>query len=117
MNNKKILSILGGISVVLTVLFGVWKIEDRYANAEDVGKHIAEQKVKIESVEIRLDIKVVSDYLNELQSRAWKLEDRYMAEGRWKPGTPPEVIDVHDEIEGDITRLEKRLKELEKKAE
>lgn len=117
MNSKKILGILGGISVVLTVLFGVWKIEDRYANAEDVGKHIAEQQLKIQNVEVRLDIKVLSDYRQELQERVWKLEDRYMVDGRWKPEAPPEVIEVHDKMVLDIAGLDERLQDLKHKAE
>jgi len=35
---KKVLVYVGGVSTLLTALFGVWKVDDRYAKAHDIDK-------------------------------------------------------------------------------
>lgn len=79
------------IIAILTILafaFGAYfYLEDHYAKAEDVRK-----------IEKRLDYKIVSDQLQSIMERIWKIRDRY------------------EKKEMDIT-VKEELRELEKKKE
>lgn len=121
---KKAVTLIGGVSLVLGLVGGIWMIEDRYATASDVGKEIyqlqkqdAAQEQKVESLEIRLDVKLLSDYRDELQGRIWKLEDRYQVTGRWKPGTDETIREIHQKMVADIANLDAKIAGKQKGAE
>ena len=125
---KKIGGAIGSVSIILGLVFGIWKIEDRYATADDmkselntvvadVAKEVyqlqqsdVEQKQKTESLEIRLDVKLFSDYRDELQGRIWKMDDRY---GIGCAECDPVVSEVYTGIVTDIEKIDKKLKALE----
>ena len=70
---KKINTLIA-ISIGLTTIIGAaFTVDSRYAKLADVDSISA----YIASVDDRLDIKILKDRADALQSRMWKLEDRY----------------------------------------
>lgn len=67
---KKVSLSLGIIIGIITLLAMGYKYDGRLAKAEDVNK-------SIQSISIRLEQKIQSDRLSNIQQRIWQYEDRY----------------------------------------
>jgi len=107
---------IAGASTVLVLVFGVWKIEDRYATAGDVAKEVyqlqqndVEQTQKLDALEVRIEVRRLVDYRDSLQSRVWKLDDRY---GLGCAECDPAVLEIYTNTVQDIIKLDEQLKGL-----
>ena len=114
--NNKITQTITGVSLVLGLVFGIWKIEDRYATAGDVAKEVYElqqndneQQQRLDGLEVRIDIKTLEDYRDNLQERVWKLDDRY---GIGCAECVEEVRDMYTKTVQDIVKIDTKLAEL-----
>ena len=113
---KNVSGYISGVTIILGLVFGVWKIEDRYATAADVGQKVyelqqsdVETKKKLEGLEVRIDIKTLEDYRDNLQERVWKLDDRY---GIGCAECVEEVRDMYTKTVIDIEKIDTKLREL-----
>jgi len=103
--------IVGGI---LAILFGIWKVDDRYAKCEDVKAKLQEQEVRVvqtlEKFQDKLDYKTQRDRLDAVkdQSRAVRIQMKKL----------PNDLDLKEQLsdlERERMKIEDRLRELEKK--
>lgn len=85
---------IAGASTILILVFGVWKIEDRYATAGGVAKEI----IKLQEADQAqtLEVKALKDGLKyeKLQKRIWLMDDKY---GIGCAECPPEILMVYRE--------------------
>lgn len=115
--NSKVGKVITYVTIVIGLIAGFWKFEDRYATAGSVAKEINElqqdnvvRDKEIKALGIRLEIKTLSDYRDNLQERVWKLDDRY---GIGCAECEPEILSVYIGIVTDIEKLDGKLKALE----
>ncbi len=67
MKLKELIGLITGLLVLFGIMFGTYQyFENRYALAEEVKK-----------IEKRIDYKILSDQLQMIQERIWKIEDRF----------------------------------------
>jgi predicted mannosyl-3-phosphoglycerate phosphatase (HAD superfamily) len=67
MKIKEFIGLITGILILFGIMFGTYQyFENRYALAEEVKK-----------IEKRIDYKILSDQLQMIQERIWKIEDRF----------------------------------------
>ena len=118
---------IAGASTVLVLVFGVWKIEDRYATASDVAGEVyklqqtdteqkeklnglkVETQKKLDGLTVEIEIGKLTTYRDSLQSRVWKLDERY---GIGCAECDPAVREVYDQTVQDIITMDNKLKEL-----
>ncbi len=63
---RTVLEIIGAIVALVVVIIGGYMfIENRYA-----------LKNQLEKIEIRLEMKIVSDNIHQIQNRVWDIQDR-----------------------------------------
>lgn len=68
-NTGSFIGIIVGIVTLLSILFGIYNhFENRYAIKKEIDR-------QMRLLEKRLDIKIKSDYLKEMQKKIWDLED------------------------------------------
>ena len=76
--------VLGVLTSVITLFFGITNIDSRWAKTAEV--QAIEEKVindlgtlqkVLETTQKRLDLKILSDKIDGIQRRQWALEDRY----------------------------------------
>jgi hypothetical protein len=66
MTTKDLIATITGVLILFGILFGSYQyFEKRYALAEEVKK-----------IEKRIDYKILSDQLQMIQERIWKIQDR-----------------------------------------
>jgi septation ring formation regulator EzrA len=93
----------GTIAVItlISFAFGVYFfVDSRYALAENVKQ-----------IEQRLDYKIKSDQVDQIQTRLWKIEDRYKNMDKM----PAAVKDDYRDLQDKKQKLQDGLKSLEKK--
>jgi hypothetical protein len=107
---------IAGASTVLVLVFGVWKIEDRYATASDVAHEVIKlqqedevQNKKLDGLTIEIEMGKLDKYRDSLQSRVWKLDDRY---GIGCAECEEAVREVYEQTVRDIIKIDGKLKEL-----
>ena len=81
----------GFLSLVATIVGGYFVIDSHYAKAEEFKK-----------LEMRVEQKILSDRVDRLQERIWKLEDRY-----------PQRVQAPNPIQQQWRELEKEQKAIE----
>jgi len=107
----KWISIAGGI---LAILFGVWKIDDRYAKCDEVSKQFVVQEKRVvetlDKFQNKLDYKFQRDRLDTVkdQTRQMKILQK-------KSPNDAELKEQISDLEKEREGIEKRLQELEKK--
>ena len=92
-----------GISVILTITTiagALYAVDDRWAKASD-----------LQLVELRLDQKIYSDRLHDIQLRIWSLEDRYGSDQKM----PKEVKDEYRRLKQEYQSIKLKLEHLYKK--
>lgn len=99
---KKVLAIIGGITVVMSLIFGIWKFEDRYATAGEVAEQI--NRLQQEDTKQAVEIQGIKDgiKLDNVQKRIWNLDDRY---GIGCQTCPQEVMQEYRELVLEKERL------------
>ena len=125
--SKKVLSAVGTLTIMLGLIFGFWRFEDRYATADDLEAQLnlviagvaeevyklqqsdVEQQKNIEAQGIRIDIIRVEDYRESLQKRVNSLDATY---GLGCERCEPAVKMVYDQTLEDIAQLDERLEGL-----
>jgi chromosome segregation ATPase len=92
-----------GILTIAGLLFGgYFFIDSRYALAQTVAQ-----------VEKRLDQKIVSDQLDQTQSRIWKLEDRYPKQDKMPESVKEEYRNLQDQKQ----KLQDKVKNTDQKGQ
>lgn len=86
-----------------TVVTFLYYIDDRWAKAKDLAY-----------VEMRLDQKILSDRLYDLQQRLWMLEDRYGEEKEMPEEVRTEYRKLKQEYESIKRQLERSYRKIEK---
>ncbi len=95
---------------VLSVLFGIWKVDDRYLKAED-GAQLEQRVVQtLQKFQDKLDYKMQRDRMDQIKDQERKLRTQQRA----TPKNKDIIIDL-DELTREKVKVEDRLKELEKK--
>ena len=125
--SKKVLSAVGTLTIMLGLIFGFWRFEDRYATADDMKTQLdlviagvaeevykleqsdVEQKQKLEAQGIRIDVIKAEDYRESLQKRVNSLDATY---GLNCERCDPAVKMVYDQTVADIAKLDEKLKVL-----
>jgi len=92
----KLSSILGCIIAVATIVGLLWSLDQRWAKSAEVKQ-----------LELRLDQKIMSDRVGQIQERMWKLEDRYKSVDKM----PEEVKYEYRALQVEKELLGKRLTE------
>ena len=98
--SKEVKLVVGAIICIVAFGGTLWKGHDymeKYALAED-----------LKQVNKRLDIKIMSDQLNQVQQRIWIIEDRYK-------GKPPADKTAQEELRNLKQQKDDLAKELNKK--
>jgi len=90
MNNLKVI-----IPVVIAIVSATIAVEARYAKS-----------AYVKQVEQRLDQKIVTDRMDSIQNRIWKLEDRY---GIACAECPDVVKDEYRELEKEYEFLDRKI--------
>ena len=88
------------VSLIAIVTFGA-KVDSRWARAKDMQM----MQQSLEQLEFRLDRKIQSDKLYELQRRIWNFEDRYGD----AENMPPEVRDEYRILKSEIEQIKKEM--------
>lgn len=97
--NKTVQSILAIITLVSTA-FGVYfYVDNKYALAND-----------LEKVKQRLEYKIVSDHVQSIQDRIWKIEDRFQ-----KKKMDDTTKEEYRKLQADKEEAQAKLKKIEKK--
>lgn len=107
----KWVSVAGG---VLALLFGVWKVDDRYAKCEQVEKELRSQEQKVVQT---LDVfKRQLDYEGQYK-RLETVKDQQRQNRMLLKKMPndPELREQEEELRQERAKIENRLIELEKK--
>lgn len=94
--HNKIVQAVSVLTAVFGLIAGMWMVEDRYAKAQDVIY-----------VAARLEQKINSDKLDNIQRRIWMLEDRYGGQG--VPKAPPEIKNEYRELVRELDALKRKL--------
>jgi hypothetical protein len=98
----KLISFIGtGGAAIATLWGGATFVDDRYAHAPAV----VEVQGDVFLMGQRLENKILTDRVESLRQRAWKLEDRY-PNMRDAPAT---VQEEYRQIQQDITKLDQEL--------
>lgn len=92
--NKKVLSIIGTVVLVISLLSGVWLVDDRYISAAELGKAAKQIHLRLDETEYR--------YLTEQYFRLKLLEAQSPAP-------------VSEEIKKQVEEVEKQRKEVKEK--
>jgi len=107
----KWIPIVGGI---LAVLFGIWKIDDRYAKCEQVEKQFVGQEQKVvqtlDKFQEKIEYKFQRDRLDTIkdQSRQVKIQMK-------KAPNDPDLQEQVEDLAQERAKVERRIEELEKK--
>ena len=88
------------VLTLVTITGALFAIDDRWAKASEV-----------KMIELRLDQKIYSDRLYDIQKRMWKLEDRYGDE----KSMPPEVKEEYRKLKQEYKVLNIKLQTLYRK--
>lgn len=96
---KRTQVIIGIVVGLITIAGALFAVDQRYAKSQDV-----------ELVSVRLELKILQDRYNDINSRIWKLEDRYRGQA-----SPPEVVEEIRKLKQERDHLEKLINELIKK--
>lgn len=96
---EKIATTIGILTIIGIVFGGYFWIENRYALSEELRK-----------IEQRLDYKIISDQIQSIQDRIWKIIDR--SGSRPKDAIIKEELRQLEEIKAN---LKMKLENLEKK--
>lgn len=93
MKLKELIGLITGILILFGIMFGAYQFfEKRYALAEEVKK-----------IEKRIDYKIISDQMQTIQERIWKIEDRFQKK------------EMDDTTKEEMRSLEKKKEETQKK--
>lgn len=109
--NWKWVSIAGGI---LAILFGIYKIDDRYAKCDAVEKQLIAQEQKVagalDKFQDKLDYKFQRDRLDTIkdQTRQLKMLQK-------KSPNDEDLKEQTDELDKERSNVEQKLRDLEKK--
>lgn len=103
---KKILAAGTTLTLFLGIIGGIVMYDDRLAKSDE----LKEVKGDIELLGKRLQQKIVSDRIHNLQKRIWALEDRYGGVGI--PNAPQHIKGEYRQLRVD---LEQAKRELERK--
>lgn len=85
------------VLTLLTITGTLFTIDDRWAKAADV-----------KLVELRLDQKIYSDRLHNIQQRMWSLEDRYGEEKYM----PPAIKEEYRRLKQEYIKTKMKLEQL-----
>jgi len=96
-------SIIAAIIGIGTVVGTAFTVDSRYAKSAEVDSISA----YIASVDDRLDIKILKDRADALQSRMWKLEDRY---GMDIAKMPDDVREQYRELKKEFDEIMEKIK-------
>lgn len=95
MTLKKLSILVGAIVGSITIVTTVIQVDKYYAKAAEV-----------QHIEWRLDQKIISDRVNALQERIWRLEDRY---GIDTTKMTPEIREEIRKLKVERQQLDKEL--------
>jgi hypothetical protein len=83
---KRIISVMGGLTVVAGLIFGVSEYEAKFARAD----HVTQLEEKVIVLDTRLQRKILSDRLYDLEKRIWYLEQEFGGPGL--PNAPSQAL-------------------------
>lgn len=105
----KATTVLGIVITLATITTMVFKLDGRFAKANDVESLREGVEYSIRKVGYRLDIKILKDRLEAIQERLWKLQDRF---GYKIEEMPIEIREQYRKLEQEMRDLEKEIEDI-----
>lgn len=109
MDFKKLATILGLIITLSTIITLLFKLDNRFAKANEVKELEQNVQQSVQKIEQRLDLKILEDRLNSLRERRWSLEDRY---GLNIEEMPQEIRDEYRRLSEEMDKIKKAIEKL-----
>lgn len=96
---RKLWALVAGIPVILAIIAGIWKFDDRYAHAAQVAM-----------VERRLDQKILRDDLRYVRQNLYEIRRDYQDDnGNWLPDVPDKIKELYDQFYNEEQDLQEQM--------